>query len=210
MVAVRVAFKDLDWPSRRLRCGVLLGSLPLVTHAGIVADLTLSHVPTQGHPDVVWPRGHWEGRVIPVALLRMGSESFGLFVPKSLDRVERGGLPGWVDAEDKADDAGDGERGHGPDGGHLCRQHGAEGELEHQGEEGADEDADHPAEGAEGYGFESELQHEGAPGRAQSRADAYLPRSLRDRDQHDVHDADAAHHEADARDPDEKDEEAAG
>lgn len=65
MVAVRVELKNLrclphgqrrlrrDLPSRQRRLWRgLLGSLPLVAHAGSLADLTLSHVPTQGHPDL--------------------------------------------------------------------------------------------------------------------------------------------------------------
>src|SRR5882757_6299912 len=182
MVAVSRAFKcwphgrrrlrrDLPSRQRRLR-RVLLGSLPLVVHAGRCGYLTLSHISSR----CARPFGAaWEEEHVPplcacavsVERTRVGVK-WDLFVAKGFYRVEGGGLPGGVDAEDQADDAGDGERGQGPDDAHLRGQHRAEDQLEQQCEQRADEDADDATEGAEGHGFQGELEHDGAPGGAES------------------------------------------
>ena len=67
-----------------------------------------------------------------------------------------------------------------------------------------------PPSSAQRDRFERELKHDVLSGRAQRLTDAYLPRSFGNAHQHDVHHADAADHQTYARDPDQKDEQAAG
>ena len=57
----------------------------------------------------------------------------------------------------------------------------------------AERDADQPAQTRNGSRFDQELQQNVAAFRADGLANADLPRSLRHRHEHDVHDADAAH-----------------
>jgi hypothetical protein len=64
------------------------------------------------------------------------------------------------------------------------------------------QDADDAAHGAEGDRLGGELGEDGLLGGADGLADADFAGALGDRDQHDVHDADAADHEADAGDGD--------
>ena len=59
---------------------------------------------------------------------------------------------------------------------------------------------DQPARAGEHDGFQQELPGDVAPARADGLAHANLPRALRDRDQHDVHYADAPHQQADGGD----------
>ena len=56
------------------------------------------------------------------------------------------------------------------------------------------------AEEAQGERLDQELQQDVAPGGAERLADADLAGALGDRDQHDVHDPDAADHQAHRRD----------
>ena len=60
----------------------------------------------------------------------------------------------------------------------------------------AEEHAEHAAHQAEHQRLDQELEHDVAPGGAERLAHADLPGPLGDRDQHDVHDPDAAHQEA--------------
>ena len=59
---------------------------------------------------------------------------------------------------------------------------------------------DDAAEGGQHHRLDQELQQDVALQRADREPDADLARALGDRDQHDVHDADAAHQQADAGD----------
>ena len=59
-------------------------------------------------------------------------------------------------------------------------------------------DANHAAHHAEHDGLDEELHQHIAPARADGQPQANLTRPLRDRDQHDVHDADAADQQRDA------------
>ena len=61
------------------------------------------------------------------------------------------------------------------------------------------------ADQAEHDGLAQELELDGFFGRPHGHADADLPRALRDRNQHHVHDADSAHEQRNRRDRDEKD-----
>ena len=61
-------------------------------------------------------------------------------------------------------------------------------------------DADRPAEQAERDRFDQELKEDVPPRRAERLADADLARALGDRDEHDVHDADAADEQRHRRD----------
>ena len=65
----------------------------------------------------------------------------------------------------------------------------------------ADDDADQPAEERQGQGLDQELGEDVAAARADRLADADLAGPLADRDQHDVHDPDAADDERDRGDP---------
>ena len=68
------------------------------------------------------------------------------------------------------------------------------------GDDEPDDDADQAAEEREGQGLDEELGEDVAAARADGLADADLARPLADRDQHDVHDPDAADDERDRGD----------
>ena len=70
--------------------------------------------------------------------------------------------------------------------------------------------ADHAAEQAEQGGFGQELDQDIASARAQGFAQADLAGAFGDRDQHDVHDADAAHQQRNAGDAAQEDGQHAG
>ena len=76
------------------------------------------------------------------------------------------------------------------------------GELADHGRDGeADDDADEAAEERQGQRLDEELGEDVAAARADRLADADLARPLADRDQHDVHDPDAADDQRDRGDP---------
>ncbi len=112
-------------------------------------------------------------------------------MPQRLDGVELGGLVGRVETEE---DAHRGRRTEGQQDGLPShdRAHVAglakDPRTRHSGHH-----ADEPAHQAEYQGFDEELEADVAWRSAHRLADADLPRPLGHADQHDVHDADAAH-----------------
>ena len=117
-----------------------------------------------------------------------------LLVAQGHDRVEPRGPARGPDAEEEPDQRAEPERHHhggGRDQGiplHDPREH----------DRGADaqQDADRAAQDAQGQRLDQELEQDVAAGGAQRLADADLAGALGHRDQHDVHDPDAADHEA--------------
>ena len=70
----------------------------------------------------------------------------------------------------------------------------------------AEQDPERPAEGREECRLDQELPQDLAAAGAECLANADLARPLRDRDHHDRHDADAADHQRDRRDDDQREE----
>src|SRR5688572_21215069 len=68
------------------------------------------------------------------------------------------------------------------------------------GKAGPDSDTDKSAESGDSGGFDEELHEDVAPFRAHGLADADLASTLGDGDEHDVHHADSAHQQGQARD----------
>src|ERR1035437_10305654 len=132
-----------------------------------------------------------------------------LLVAEGFDGVEVGGLPCGIDAEDESDGAGDAEAGEHPHGGQGGGQTNGQ-HVDDPGKRGAQEYADYSAYGTQCYGLGGELGQDGFPGGAQSFANADLTSALGDRDEHDVHYAHSAHHEADAGDGDHQPKQSAG
>src|SRR6185503_3429783 len=91
-------------------------------------------------------------------------------------------------------------------GGHDVAEHGSEA----PGEDGRPDQAEQPPEHGEDHRLHQELAQDVAAARAQGLAHADLADAFGDRHQHDVHDHDAAHDEADARDHDRHHVDAAG
>src|SRR5258706_2480578 len=125
------------------------------------------------------------------------------FVPQRVDRIEQSRLAGGIIAEEQAysdreqhgDEDGLGRELHGP----------AEAAPDHEGAYDPQEHARGTPDEAQHHGFAQELQPDRSFRRADGDTHADLPRPLRDRDQHDVHDADAADQERDRGNRDEKD-----
>ena len=78
-----------------------------------------------------------------------------LFIPQRFDRVEFGGFPGWVEAEEDADGGGD------QDGGDDCAGAAFDGPMgeffDHEREAVTEDDSDDTSGEAENYGFDEEL-----------------------------------------------------
>ena len=70
----------------------------------------------------------------------------------------------------------------------------------------AEDDAEHAAGRRQERGLDQELPEDLAAARAERLADADLARPLGDRDHHDRHHADAADHQRDRRDDDQREE----
>ena len=119
-------------------------------------------------------------------------------MPERLDGVEAGGAAGREIAEDDADrrreQEGDGDDLRVDDQRHLEELGGDRRQAE------AEEDADDAAEQRQHHRLDQELHQHLAGFGADRQADADLARALGHRDQHDVHDADAADQQADAGD----------
>src|SRR5438105_14873655 len=136
---------------------------------------------------------------------RMGTSlGLGLLVPERADsrndlfslvaqrdrRVQSRGPPGRIDARDQPHAAGDAD----------AEPNRPERHLGGEGEEPPDPrgtvpegHADGAAEGGQEHRLDHELHQDPHPARAERLAQADLPSPLGDRDQHDVHDPDAAH-----------------
>ena len=83
-------------------------------------------------------------------------------------------------------------------------------ESDEEGERRAENDADDAADDGQKHRFEQELRQDVAVFRAEGFAQADLARALRHRDQHDVHDADAADEQRDRRHRDQEPRQRAG
>src|SRR5205814_3776451 len=112
--------------------------------------------------------------------------------------VERCGPPGGVGAEGDADDGADDEAGDGPAVGEDHRQLEPDGDAVPSAD--ADSDTGQPSELGQHDGLEEELPDDVALPGPDGFAHTDLARSLRDADQHDVHDADAGGQEGDGAD----------
>src|ERR1051325_10397145 len=120
-----------------------------------------------------------------------------LFIPQRLDRMQGGGFAGRIDAKEQPyasrDRHGSNYRRRVHDG-FPTGDRGQNG-----GRTDADADADETAKKRDDRGLDEELHQDVARRCADSFADADLAGALGDGDQHDVHDADAADDERDAR-----------
>src|SRR5262245_10790611 len=124
---------------------------------------------------------------------------YALFVTQGINRVQHRRAPGGPEPEDHADE-GTHRKGHSD---RLGNDHGipAAPVSERPGAAGADRDAEGAAGEAEDERLDEELQQHVGAARAEGLAHADLAGALGDRDQHDVHDADAADRERYERDP---------
>src|SRR5262245_15055151 len=124
-----------------------------------------------------------------------------LFVPKTLDWVEVGGLLRGPDAEDESDKDRDGHPAHdGPErdrGGELGQE-----EHDHVADHDGEDHSEDSPEGGQRHGFEQELADDVAFAGPDGLSDADLAGALGDADEHDVHHADAADQQAHSRDGD--------
>src|SRR5687768_7495533 len=127
-----------------------------------------------------------------------------LLVTKSLDRVEFGGLGGRIDAEKNAQKRTETESNQDRPQRSVNRRQShpfAEEGTDEIGEARPSHDSDKAAEAGQDDGLDQKLHEDVlAPG-TQRLSQTDLPRSLRHRDEHDVHDADAADDQGDADDP---------
>src|SRR5947208_16808238 len=119
-----------------------------------------------------------------------------LFITQTLNRIQTRRFARGPDAEDQSDGDTDGQsRSNSPG----WNRGGQAGYQEHY--EFADPDrrqhADDSAKKRQGHRFEQELISNVAAARAQRLANADFCRALSNAHQHDVHDPDAAHHQAD-------------
>ena len=120
------------------------------------------------------------------------------FVPEAVDGVEAARAPGGVKAEEHADERGEEERADGRSGLHEDRP--ALEVADRLGTRDTERHADRAAEGGEHHGLEDELAEDVGGRGADGHPQADLADALRDRHEHDVHDADAAHEQGDRRD----------
>ena len=106
----------------------------------------------QGYGGTSWVRGKLfsSKKVFPAPQFH-----YPLFIPQRFDRVEFGGFPGWVEAEEDADGGGD------QDGGDDCAGAAFDGPMgeffDHEREGMAEDDSDDTAGEAEDNGFDEEL-----------------------------------------------------
>src|SRR6185369_6793647 len=131
-----------------------------------------------------------------------------LLVAQGADRIESRGHPGRPHAEHHPDGQAeqDGRRDR-----RRVELEAPTGELADQGGDGeAEHDPDQAAEQRQGQGLDEELGEDVATARADGLADADLAGPLPDRDQHDVHDPDAADDQRDRGDPAEQQRERPG
>src|SRR5690606_22104335 len=120
-------------------------------------------------------------------------------VPQRDDWIQPGGSSSGPEAEEDADERREAERqesGLGGDRGIPLSQL-----LERERASDATGEAENAAGHAEDERLDQELEQDVAAPRAQRLADPDLTRPLRDRHQHDVHDADPAHDQRDEGDP---------
>ena len=131
---------------------------------------------------------------------KIGSVSYPekrLFVAQCVDGVEHRGFLGRVPSEEDACKGADGERKENAPGLDIdreCRE-----DIDEYGGAHADEDADHAARDADQDRFDQELRQNIAPFGSDTHAQADFPGAFGHRDIHDVHDADAAHEQRNAR-----------
>ena len=134
----------------------------------------------------------------------------GLIISQCFDRVEPCGASGGQIAEEHADAGRDAESDHD----RIERRADRDAGVAHQEgqhsvgrcrDEVAQHDAQRTAESRRGGRLDDELRQNDPLLGTQSFPDADLPGALRDRHQHDVHDADAAHQQGDAGDAGEDD-----
>ena len=130
-------------------------------------------------------------------------------VTQGVDGVQLGRLVGGEIAEQDAHRHGDAEghtdaasRGHSHEAVVAGAQHQSDDIGQHVGHEDAQYDADGTADGGGSAGLNDELAADVPAFGTQGFSDADLPGPLRDGHQHDIHDTDAAHQQADGRDED--------
>ena len=75
-----------------------------------------------------------------------------------------------------------------------------EGDLRQKGQRDAQADSRQTAESGERHGFDQELEQDVDATGTNCQTDPDFPGSLRDRDQHDVHDADSPNHQGNGSD----------
>src|SRR3954471_9632356 len=119
----------------------------------------------------------------------------GLFVSEGYDGIEPRGASSRPQPEEEADGGAEPKRQRNRGG----RDQGVPLHDLRQCDRGADaeQDTQHSSQQAEGQRFDQELHQDIHPGGAESFTNADLTGALGDRDQHDIHDPDAAHQEAD-------------
>ena len=109
------------------------------------------------------------------------------YMPKTMPTVAEKPMPSAKDQSGKRD----GESGE---------------EVHGEADSAAEEDSEHAADGGEHGGFGQKLKEHFALARAERAADADLARALGHRDRHDRHHADAADHQRNRRDDDQREE----
>src|ERR1700687_1128611 len=138
-----------------------------------------------------------------------------LFVAESFDRIETGGANGRnhpADQSDRTEDNNGDDQGDGVDreadvaglgvfGHGAVKRQSADGEGDGIGEN----DSEEPADEGNGERLSQKLEEDVAAARAERLLDANLAGALGDRNQHDVHQADAANSQSKSADEAEKD-----
>src|SRR5215472_15908762 len=132
-----------------------------------------------------------------------------LLVPQRFDWIEIGGLPCGINPEDQSDARGGTESERDPEQREFCRQC-----RPHSGNDphdnGTGEDANDASHRGQHDCFEGELQKDVTLSGADCFAHANFARARGHTDQHEVHHAHAADHQANARDGEHPDEQGAG
>src|SRR4029450_15312 len=122
----------------------------------------------------------------------------GLFVAERFDRIEACGLARRPYSEDQTYRDRNHKTSYDSPCRNGCRQGGNQRDDDIAGADSQD-DSENPAYSGESHGLEKKLEDNIAPGGANRFPNADLPRPFRYRNQHDVHHADAANQESDAR-----------
>src|SRR5882672_7776 len=134
-----------------------------------------------------------------------GEQACSHLVPQRRNRVEDGSLPRRVHAKKQPRT----RRHHQPRENrpqfHRCRH--SNHRRDHLRQHNPHGHAERPANQSHGARFNQKLQQYISPPRSQRLADSNLPRPLRHRDQHDVHDDDAAHNQRNRSNPNHRDKE---
>ena len=123
---------------------------------------------------------------------------YHLFVTQCLDRVERGGLPRWIKAEEDSDRGANKKCDHDRGGGNQRRPMSRQRDCFRSRD--AEKDSENSPDRAKRNRFDQKLRENVAPVRAHGHARADFTRPLRYTDQHNIHDSNAANNERDTGD----------